>query len=303
MMRGITFLLCLLVQTGFGQSISVTPVTKENYWIGDVTLSADGRRIAYVAKANGDASLNGFWIRDTASLRGEKMPVPALFGRGMVFAPDGNSLYFIAPDQARPWVNHLYQWLLTGGEPRRIAERVDGPIAFSPDGSSFAFFRNLGHDRNALVVRNTANETERKLAEWVSAASAGYNPAWSPDGQEIACPGRPELLLVSVQTGQIRKVRAPGFAAGLAWPAHGGGLFALIDGRIWRHDIARSAWDPITAEHDRYGLRIAAAADGSTLAVVRHQDVMPTVTFFGNLIGLKSLDVFYSDVVLIHLAR
>jgi Tol biopolymer transport system component len=294
------FLLCfLLIQT-----LNVTPVTQENDIVGDLALSADGRRLAYWIPGPKGSGTMDLWIRDVATLRGEKVHPPESFGHSMVFAPDGNSLYFTAHDPAQPWVNHLYQWPLAGGEAKRIATHVDGPIGLSPDGANFAFLRNLGHSQNALIVRSVSTGTERTLARTDIGGGRSLVLAWSADGREIACPNGRELLLVSTQTGKIRKVAAPGIVWSLAWPSHGG-LFATIDASIWRLDVARGSWEAISQKPDRYSAsRICATPDGATLVAIRLDDMMPFLSWvtgwFGKPIGQFA---YYSDVVLIHLPR
>src|SRR5580658_7344070 len=103
------------------QTFSIIPVTKETFAAGDVTLSADGTRLVYTLPGPPGSGQAELWIRDTGTLRGEKMAPPALFERFMVLAPDGKSIYFLARDSAKPWMNHLYQWPLSGGEPKRVA--------------------------------------------------------------------------------------------------------------------------------------------------------------------------------------
>ena len=82
------FLCFLLLQT-----LTVTPVTKENFVVGDLALSADGTRLAYTLPGPPQSGKMELWIRDTANLRGEKVAAPALFGRSIVLAPDGKSIY------------------------------------------------------------------------------------------------------------------------------------------------------------------------------------------------------------------
>jgi hypothetical protein len=223
----------------------------------------------------------------------------------MVFAPDGKSLYFIAPDPAQVWVNHLYQWPLAGGKAKKIADHVDGPISFSPDGVEFTFVRHLGHQQGALTVRNVATGTERSLMPVVSTAAFMYSPAWSADGREIACASMGQLLLISAQTGEIKKkTNAPGYAMGVAWPAQGGlvGLAGVGGGQIWRYDPARDRWEAITEKSEVYaGVRIAATRDGSILAAVRQEDMMPVTNCLAQLFGMRRVPAYYSNVVLIHL--
>jgi hypothetical protein len=293
------FLLCFLLI----QALNVTPVTKDNLLVGDLALSADGSRLAYWIPGPQGSRKMDLWIRDVATLHGEKISPPESFGHSMVFAPDGKSLYFTAHDPKQAWVNRLYRWPLAGGEAKKIATHVDGPISLSPDGANFAFLRNLGHWQNALMVRSVADGTERTLARTDIGGGRSLVVAWSADGREIACPNGRELLFVSTQMGQIRKVAAPGNVWWLAWPAHGG-LFATVEASIWRLDVARGSWDAISQRPDRFAVQICATPDGATLAAIRLEDMTPFLSWVTGLFGRPiGQFAYYSDVVLIHLPR
>jgi Tol biopolymer transport system component len=297
-----SFLCFLLIQ-----SLAVTPVTTENFVVGDLALSTDGTRLAYTLAGPPQSGKMDLWIRDTGTLRGEKLAPPARFGESMVFAPDGKSLYFLVREPAKPWTSDLYQWPLSGGEPRKVVDRLDGPVSFSADGKQVALGRNIGHNVGDLIVRNVATGAERRIGA-VHPAWQSYRVAWSPDGQEIACPSRDrELAFVSVQTGEVKKVAAPEQITALTWPT-GGALFAMLNkrpqGQIWRYDVAGNTWEALSSKSDNYAISwLAAAPGGSTLAAVRLEDMMPVVSWIGNFFGRPGNFVNYSNVVLIHPRR
>jgi hypothetical protein len=115
--------------------------------------------------------------------------------------------------------------------------------------------------------------------------------------------------MISLQTGAVRKVPAPGTITALAWPAHGGLLVMVTayrsGGHIWRrHDDSRGTWEALSGKSENYGLSwIAAGRDGATLAAVRYDDMMPVVTWIGNLFGRPGSFAYYNNVVLIHVPR
>jgi WD40 repeat protein len=274
--------------------------------VGDVALSADGTRLAYTLPSSERYGKMDLWIRDTGDLRGEKLVPPTPFGGSMVFAPDGKSLYYLASDPAKPWITHLYQWPLSGGQPQKVAEHVEGRISFSPDGASFAFGRNVGNNLGDLIVRKVATGTERKLVT-IARAWETFHVAWSPDGRQIAClKAGGELRLISIQTGEEKNISIPGRINALRWPA-GGNLFAILGGRtghIWRYDVAHGEWEVLSDGSERYaGSLLAAARDASTLAAVRLDDMMPVASWIANFFGVKGVIGNYANVVLLHPRR
>jgi dipeptidyl aminopeptidase/acylaminoacyl peptidase len=332
---GATRLLLCLTLAGLVQSANIIPVTKENLYVGDFALSADGTRLAYTVSGQPRSGREDLWIRDVATLRGEKLATPDSFGNQLAFAPDGKSLYYIAPDKTKAWENNLHQWPLSGGEDKIVASHVDSQISFSPDGQHIAFFRNLGHGRTSLMVRELGAGTEHEIRQfkmfaWVMSA------AWSPDSKEIFCSTGTEMLLISVASGAERKVAAPvaqgsknnesqevapgvfrPFHVAVVWPARAG-LMAIYNQQVWRYDparndparndparndAARSSWTAVT-ERENFGWRLEAAPDGATLAAVRFDEVAPVAAWFGRLFGFAALSqARYSNVILIHLAR
>lgn len=292
---GISLLLGMLLQAA-----PVTLVTHDNLWVGDVTLSHDGSRLAYILNENKKSVL---WIRNTSNLQGEKVALPSKFGLGIVFAPDGKSMYYSAPDTVQTWVNHLYQWPLNGGESKKIADHIDTPIAFSPDGGSFAFVRNLGQLNFGLVIRGATDAHERQLADGIRRVS----PAWSPDGREIACAKAGHLAFVSVRTGAVREIPVSGLITALAWPARGNGVLALIatdqkqqTSRLWRYPLDADKWTPVTSPQELLEQhRISASPDGSTVATVLLKSVIPLQGIL-DWFGAPKMPGYYSEVALIH---
>jgi serine/threonine protein kinase len=128
------------------------------------------------------------------------------------------------------------------------ARAWDGHPAFSPDGKYIAFAsrREGGETTGGIWIVETAGGAARKLS------SAGFNPAWSPDGSELAfntedaTPGagvvRPSpLRAVNTSTGQERVVTAAD-ALNAAW-SPGGHRIAVARAFLpGQHQGKRDIW-------------------------------------------------------------
>ncbi|MFZ0748851.1 MAG: hypothetical protein WAM70_05780, partial [Pyrinomonadaceae bacterium] len=148
-------------------------------------ISPDGKSVAHVETKNGMQQLvvTGF----TTSGASVVVPPAPVEYRGVTFSQDGNYLYFTQLEKSE--VGILYQVALTGGSPRRIKDRVNSPITFSPSGDSFAFVRHdVAGGEYSLIVAGTDGTAERVIAKRRNGDRLSVDgPAWSPDGKTIVC--------------------------------------------------------------------------------------------------------------------
>jgi DNA-binding winged helix-turn-helix (wHTH) protein/Tol biopolymer transport system component len=153
------------------------------------TISPDGSYVAYLIKEAGRQSLR---IRQVATAGDTQIAPPAEVDYlGMTFSPDSNYLYYVANDfsakGSAPPKSALYQVAVIGGSSRKLIERLDSPITFSPDGNRIAFVREYtDQGESALMVSRLDGTEERKLAARKLPNYFDY-PAWSPEGGIIAC--------------------------------------------------------------------------------------------------------------------
>ena len=148
-------------------------------------ISPDGK---YVAQVTEDAEGNSLWVRNVAAPTNVRVagPVAAEYV-WVAFAPDGDSIYYLALDRDKG-DTILYNVAVLGGPSRKAAYDV-GPIGFSPDLKQIAYVR-MNKDAGRLIIAAAAGDNERTLAtrEQPDFFRMIWNaPTWSPDGKTIAC--------------------------------------------------------------------------------------------------------------------
>ncbi len=162
----------------------ISPLTSTGN-IHSVTISADGKWVAYVADEKGS---HGIWIRQlaTGSTAQVELGSPGEI-EGLNFSLDGNYLYFVKRDES-VGVGTLFQVPSLGGAPRQVIVDVDSPISFSPDGKRFVFVRQVSKAKTSkLIVANTDGSGEQELSVLNNPPRfSDSGPAWSPDNKRIA---------------------------------------------------------------------------------------------------------------------
>ena len=153
--------------------------------VKDAVISPDGRYVAYVAEERGR---EGIWVRQMSSSDSvEIVPPGEIQYYGGTFSRDSNHIYYIAKERNNT-IGVLYRVPAMGGVSVKLVVDVDGPISLSPDGSQLAFVRGSSSGERALMLANSDGTDERKLATRTGYESISFGgPAWSPDGNRIAC--------------------------------------------------------------------------------------------------------------------
>jgi Tol biopolymer transport system component len=255
---------------------------------GDVSISPDGKYVAYSLFEEGKA---GLWLRQIS--QDASIPiVPAVEGvgfNGISFSPDSELIYFSAYFPAHKFTS-IYSVPIVGGkEPKKIKEKVIASIDFSlsPDGSEVVFPRYVAEtgEYAAFVARTDGSGEEQKILsrsgnDWFDSI------ACSPDGKYIAAAFgtatggySTSMALVPSHGGDPMPLGEHKFGANvksLTWLRDGTGLVAttaMSNGAklaIWHISYPSGAAERITKDVNAY-FAVDVTADGKT-AVMAYSD-------------------------------
>ena len=248
----------------------------------DLALSADGRRVAFVARGDvfaASAREAGVAARVTSTAAIESQPA---------WAPDSRRLAYV---HATSEGQHLYLYAVETSTRKAL---TSGPVTdvspvFSPDGARLAFIRN----RKELRVLDVAAGTDRLIATGVLADTMDAPvPAWSPDGRWLAVSAIGTKAFTNVEIaplsgGVLRPVSflANASANSIAWSPDGTYLLfgtrqRTEQGRVARVDLIPRAprvrddlfHDPFTSSAERAELEEPGGRD-ATSPQPRNSDV------------------------------
>ena len=250
-------------------------------------ISPDGKSVAHVEKKDGMQQLI---ITDTATKQNSVVVAPdKVEYRGVTFSPDGHYLYFTNTRPEKSDTGTLYQVGQEGGLARKIKDRVDSPITFSPNGDYFAFVRSdLAAGEYSLMIAGTDGTTERVIATRGKGDRLSLDgPAWSPDGKTIVCGAgwwnkgyHMNLIEVSVTEAVERKVGDQSWfsVAQVAWRKDGSGLIfnareqPMGPSRLWRMLYPQGQAEEITTDPADYR-GVSSSRDTNMIVSVQSQRI------------------------------
>jgi eukaryotic-like serine/threonine-protein kinase len=258
------------------------------------TVSADGQYVYNVhTEPDGRESL---WMRHIATGSDKEiLPPTEAHYTGLTFTPDGNYLYFTRIEPDRPNIAILYTVPVLGGTPQKLIEDVDSAVTFSPDGKQMAFVRNSSADANTkLIITNSDGSNEHVLA--TLPIPGYYDPAWSPDGKQIASPliepgGKSLGRIVALDVKDGKETNLYSATAQMhkpAWSPDGRYLFFIYqdastrwDGQIGGIEVRSGKFHRITNDLNNYsGRSLAVTRDGQHLLTIQSMpeiglDILP----------------------------
>jgi len=149
-------------------------------------FSFDGRYVAYCEDNNGKKSLS---LRQLASTNSVQLlpPAPRAF-LSPEFTPDGSFIDYVERVNLTDRLGTLYQIPVLGGTPRKLVDRLDGLVTFSPDGRQMAFVRYdsvKGESSLFLADPSGAHETQLATRRTGNDIDPFAHPSWAPDGKTI----------------------------------------------------------------------------------------------------------------------
>ena len=184
------FLVLLLLSSVRGRRTSTSPAGTEatitqltNYGESESSgaISPDGRQFAFVSDKGGSPDI---WVRQVSGGEPLQITRDEAIETDLVYAPDGESLYYATLGPERPVI-----WRIPalGGTPRKIVEGARSPSP-AADGKRLAYVRALSPDfllwvgHGSIEIGGTDGTGARKLYE-----GNGIGPiSWSPDGRRLA---------------------------------------------------------------------------------------------------------------------
>ena len=159
---------------------------------------------------------------------------------GITFA--SGYIYFVMKDQSEE--GRLFRLPLIGGEPKLIADDVDSPVSFSPDGKRVVFVRRL-QDTTELMVMDLAGSTPTVMAHSGPNEYFWNKPLWSFDGNTIVMQVYNDsndtmLFSIRVADGSRQRISQPtlGFVRSAAWLNHDTLLVAEVQPPMSRAHLA-----------------------------------------------------------------
>ena len=168
-----------------------------------------------------------------------------------VWSPTGEKILFVSD---RGGTRDLYLMDPDGSNVRRVfkfkIEDWRTTPTWSPDGTQFVYVRtNWNKVMITLYIATLGKQDAEPLAD-------ASSPAWSPDGNEIACTVGGRLTFINVRTGaqeQLLPKKAMNWQRGPSWSATGDKLaFSWNIHEMPAREAERPIWDAWQAKQTIY---------------------------------------------------
>ena len=164
----------------------------------------------------------GLWLRfhhpaTSAGLAPKTVPLTSYVGNECCpsFSPDGNQVAFVWDGPAQD-NQDIYVKLIGTEHAVRLTNdpAPDHSPAWSPDGRYIAFLRDLPGSKAGVFLVPAIGGPERKLAEIsvpeISVVAIGFGGlSWLPDGNWLAVTDQNSVYVLSLSTGEKRKLTFP----------------------------------------------------------------------------------------------
>lgn len=267
--------------TNLFQQLTLTKLTTSGQ-ASQAALSHDGKYVAYV---EGTSDAQGLYLRQvrTTSQTTLVPPADARF-LGVTFAPDDTFVYYVLQSSEQP-TGTLYQIPLLGGTAKKMMSGIGSPITLSPDGQHVAFVRRTPTATTLLHARLDGSAEHALLTRQMPEMVSVQGPAWSPDGQWIACAvgngvsgeSALQIFAVNATNGATHAIGREHWSAvgQLAWLQDGSGLLfpawrstsGVYGDPLWLLTYPQGTVRQVT--HDLSGYQGSAVSADATALVTR----------------------------------
>ena len=170
--------------------------TSENHYIDLISVSPDGKRIAFDSNRSGNQDI---WIMRTDGSELQQLTSHPAHDWVGSWSPDGNQIAF---HSLRDGNRNLHVKPLAGGSVIRLTSHpgVDIIPVWSPDGEKIAFASNRCGNMDVWIMSSEGGEPRQLTFHGAHALTC-----WSPDGRRLSFgskqTGKCELFLISAEGG------------------------------------------------------------------------------------------------------
>jgi Tol biopolymer transport system component/DNA-binding winged helix-turn-helix (wHTH) protein len=267
------------------QQIKLRQLTN-NGGVATASISPDGKFFVFVQLEKGKQSLRLGQMNGEAPL--ELRPLADVVYRGVEFAPDGSSIYYVIAADGQ---FTLYRLPVLGGVPVKMRDNFAPYFTIAPDSKRVAFLRGDATGKNnSILFSNLEGANERVLL--TVPANRNMTPnclAWSPDGSMIAVGASPEgnetedgLFLLQIASGELKPLTRPQWReiGRIAWLKDGSGIVAIAaplgtqeDRQIWLAAYPSGEVRRITSDLSSYSVALSVASDSNSVLTTAHQQI------------------------------
>ncbi|MBX6342307.1 MAG: PD40 domain-containing protein, partial [Thermomicrobiaceae bacterium] len=175
-------------------------------YVGDPRVSPDGRQVAFVVTEvdlEERCYHSAIWLASTDGADCRKFTAGAARDTAPRWSPDGSRLAFLSDRDGKP---QLYVMPLAGGEPTRLTDLEQGVAdpCWSPDGQQIAFTSKVGPE--GMVLRSERTEENRTREEEKSDVRVIRSLKYKLDGEGFLDDRRRHLFVVDAAGGRPRQV-------------------------------------------------------------------------------------------------
>jgi len=267
------------------QQIKLRQMTNDGRVV-TAAISPDGKFFVFVHAEKEKYSLRLGQTNGEAPI--ELRPSADVTYRGLEFAPDGSSVYYVVEENGS---SSLYRISVLGGVPVRMRNDIATYFALAPDNKRVAFVRSDAANKTRSVVISNLDGTNEGavLTLPVNRNLNSINLCWSPDGSTLALGATPAdnqtaqgIFLLQIAGGELKPLTSPMWReiVRMVWLKDGSGIVAVASSsasqefrQVWLASLASGEARRITNDLSSYDVGLSSTADSNRVLAVEHQQI------------------------------